>query len=546
MSRPVLTNRFCLPLISAGAFLCALAIAFFWLAESRALAATRPNVVLIQVDDMARAQMRSEIYEGGSGVPAMPNVLERIGARGVELNRYYASNPICGPSRASLLTGQATHNHGVRTNAFPFGYPVWQDGPDSQWNLPVWLQQNDYRTAHIGKYINGYGFDPETEVPPGWSRWVTPIKTAGSSYYGAVFNIDGELTAPVGSWEVPDPTDCKPVFYTQPEACQHSTDVITNFALKEIANNAAADRPFFMQVDYNAPHDDGRKPAGPIPPARFQAITPRVGQNFRLNSNPRNSSPYFIRRNEPLTPTMKRDVRERYANEVASLRGVDEGVGRILSRLRRSGQLENTYVIFTSDNGMFHGEHRIAYGKFLPQEPSSRQPFLVRGPGIPRDQRSRALGSNLSIASTVLRMTDTTAAGRRDGRSLLANLRFPKLTTEVPVLLEGFNGRDPADPELFLDGNGNGNGNGNGQPNSNQAVVLNYTGFVAGKWKYIRYSYGDEELYDLETDPGENRNRIYGPRMAPVLDWAREVSSALVGCRGSECRIEVTPPSPEK
>ncbi|MBK5232013.1 MAG: sulfatase-like hydrolase/transferase [Thermoleophilia bacterium] len=131
---------------------------------------------------------------------------------------------------------------------------------------------------------------------------------------------------------------------------------------------------------------------------------------------------------------MKNEIRTRYGNEVAALRGVDEGVGRVLGSLRRKGLLENTYVIFTSDNGMFHGEHRIAYGKYLPQEPSSRQPFL-------------ALGSNLSIASTVLKMTGSQGNGARDGRSLFSNLRFPKLDSDVPVLLEGFNGRGLDQPE---------------------------------------------------------------------------------------------------
>lgn len=538
MARPVMNIRFRLPLLTAGAFLCALAVAFFWLAEGRAVAAVRPNVVLIQADDMTRSQLRAEIYENGSWGPAMPNVLNLIGAKGVELNRYYSSDPICGPSRASLLSGRATHNHGMRTNASPYGYDFWQNGTSYQENLPVWLQRSGYRTAHIGKYINGYGFYPENEVPPGWNRWVTPIKTAGSGYYGTSFNLDGQLTPPIGDWHDPDPIACRPVFYTLPDACLHSTDVITGFALEEVDADAASGQPFYMQVDFNAPHDDGRKPAGPIPPARLRSLAPEVAQNFRLNSNPRNSSPVFIRRNDPLTPKMKSDIRERWANEVASLRGVDLGVGKIIGRLRKSGLLENTYVIFTSDNGMFHGEHRIVYGKYLPQEPSSRQPFLARGPEIPRNKRSRALGSNLSIASTVLKMTGSTGTGSRDGRSLLSNLRFPDLPTRVPVLLEGFNGRNPAEPELFLDGNG--------LSTPNQAVVLNYTGFVAGPWKYIHYSYGDEELYDLTEDPGETRNRVYGPRYAPVLDWARKVRASLAGCKGAECRIEVTPPSLKK
>ncbi|MGK2932155.1 MAG: sulfatase-like hydrolase/transferase, partial [Solirubrobacterales bacterium] len=135
------TARFRLPIFATATFLCALAVAFFWLAESKAMAATRPNVVLIQVDDMAKSQMRAEIGEPGTWRPAMPNVLDLIGGQGVELTRYYSSNPICGPSRASLLTGLATHNHRMRTNSLTKGYPVWQGGPHFHENLPVWLQR---------------------------------------------------------------------------------------------------------------------------------------------------------------------------------------------------------------------------------------------------------------------------------------------------------------------------------------------------------------------------------------------------------------------
>ncbi len=501
------------------------------------VAAARPaaNVILIQTDDMTRAQLRAKIRSRGRWGPAMPNLLAQVARQGVELDRYYSSHPLCGPSRASLLSGRATHNHGMLINAAPYGYPVWQRGGSFTENLPVWLQRNGYRTAHIGKYMNGYGRDPESEVPPGWERWVSPVRDGGAGYYGISLNVDGRITAPISDWNRRDRKNCRPVFYALPRACRHSTDVYTGFALKEIGKAAAGKRPFYMQLDYNAPHDDGRLGPGPTPPTRFRALARRVKPPPRLRDRPfTGTPPWFIRRQEPLTGIMKNEIRARHAAEVVGLHAVDEGIGRILAKLRRLGLMRNTYVVFVSDNGMFHGEHRIAYGKYLPHEPSTRQPFLARGPGIPRGRKSASLGSNLDLAGTVLAMTGSRAGRAIDGRSLLRDIRHPRRTSRVPVLLEGFNGRIPSQPEPFLDGNG-------GQK-PNQALVLEYTGLVAGRWKYIRYGYGDEELYDLERDPREERNLAPRADMARVITWGRHQTDRLAVCAGASCRVPVNPP----
>ncbi|MBK5232012.1 MAG: helix-turn-helix domain-containing protein, partial [Thermoleophilia bacterium] len=124
----------------------------------------------------------------------------------------------------------------------------------------------------------------ETEVPPGWERWVTPVKTAGAGYYGTSFNIDGRLTSLIGSWHGRDRKDCVPVFYTRPDACQYSTDVLTGFALKEIAANAESGRPFYMQLDYNAPRAGRARascpPERPVPrgPAELPPERPSPGE----------------------------------------------------------------------------------------------------------------------------------------------------------------------------------------------------------------------------------------------------------------------------
>lgn len=484
---------------------------------------------------MARSQMRAKIRERGAWVPAMPNLLTQVAERGVEFNRYYASDPICGPSRASLLTGLATHNHGMKINVAPWGYPLWQDSPISSENLPNWLSRDGYRTIHIGKYTNGYGATEPEEVPSGWDRWITPTKSSGASYYGSPLNIDGQVTRPIGNFKSPDPKDCRVALPAVPGACKHATDLQTAFAVREIGKSSGDDKPFYLQLDYNAPHEDGRPPSGAMPPSRLRGLAAKVKFPKSLKRSPVNSSqPVFIRTQKPLTGAMKRETRKRWGNEVASLRGVDEGIGRVLGQLRRTGQLENTYVIFISDNGIFHGQHRIAYGKFLPHQPSSSQPLLLRGPALPSGRVSDTLTSNLDLASTVLAMTGAKAGRPLDGRSLLGLARHPDKTSRVPVLLEGFNGLDSDEPEPFLDGSG--------RSRPNQAPVLNYTGFVAGKWKFVQYSYGEEELYNLRADPLELRNRVKDPRRAKLVTWARAQTDRLATCSGPECRLPVNLP----
>ena len=534
MTRSFFKPGITLPLAAAVAFLCSLAVAFFWLAESKAVAATRPNVLLIQVDDMARSLIDAEYRQGGRWVPAMPNTQRLIAGHGVQFDQYRVSDPICGPSRASLLTGRSVHNHGMRINVAPWGYPYWQNSEISRENLAVWLDRAGYRTAHIGKYTNQYGVDPDDEVPAGWDRWAGPTR-GGASYYGVPWNIDGFVTGPIGSWETRDPATCAVATLDVPGACTHATDLQTAYAVDEVIQSREDPAPFYLQLDYNAPHDDGRRPAGPTPPTRVLPIANRTAPPSGLTRRPvSNSQPKFIRSQPVMDGPTRTEIRRRWGSEVASLKAVDQGIGRVIKELKNDGRLENTYVIFTSDNGMFHGEHRIAYGKFLPHEPSSVVPFVVRGPGLPAKKTSNALASNLDVAPTILKMTGTTAAGWRDGRSLLGFARKPDLTHDSPVLLEGFNGRDPLAPELFLDGVG--------RTMPNQAVVLNYTGFVAGNWKYVAYSYGEEELYDLARDPGETRNLFWSKRHRNVLNWARGEVRSLAKCAAATCREPVVVP----
>jgi len=495
--------------------------------------AVQPNVVLVQVDDLSLKVMRSTIRQRGKFVPVMPKTKKLIGDKGTSFTRFYANSPICAPSRASMLSGLSTHNHGMRINAFPYGYNAWQGTPRESSNLATWLDGAGYRTSHIGKFMNGYTAD--SPIPPGWDNWITSVNNVGAPYYAHNLNVNGEIIGPIGAWPDPDPRDCLQRIPPAAGACTHANDVHTAYAAKEIRDASDSGEPFFLQLDLNAPHDDGRRKLGPEPPTRYRHLVSRVRANLDMDDRVGNGNkPYFVRDLPKMTPEIRSAMRIRFKNEVATMRAVDDSIGRIVSTLRSTGELSNTYVAFFSDNGFFQGEHRIAYGKFLPHEPSTRQPLVVRGPGIPAGSKTPVLASTVDIAPTVMSWVGGKPASRVDGGSVKRFAEKPELRSDRVALLEGFNGRGNDYPGPFFDGLGN--------SDPNQALVLNYTGFVAGRWKYIRYYYGDEELYDLKRDPSERWNLARSSDSNRVLNWSRRLSSRLESCSGASCKVEVASP----
>lgn len=493
-----------------------------------------PNVVLIQVDDLSLRVMGASIRERGKLVAAMPKTKKLLADKGVTFSRFYANSPICAPSRASMLTGLTTHSHGMEINAYPFGYNAWVGTPQETSNLATWLDDAGYETIHVGKFMNGY--DSGSPVPPGWDSWITSVSNVGAPYYGYSLNVNGEIVGPIGSWAAPDPKDCLLRVPPATGACTHSNDVHTAYATREIREADNSSSPFFLQLDLNAPHDDGFRKPGPEPPTRYKNLPSRVRADLDMDDRVGNGTkPFFIRDLPEMTPTIRSDMRTRFRNEVATMRAVDDSVGRIVATLRNTGQLSNTYVAFFSDNGFFQGEHRIAYGKFLPHEPSARQPLIIRGPGIPEGSRSSALASTIDLAPTVMSFAGRRPSRRTDGGSIKRFAEDPSLPTQRVALLEGFNGLGLDYTGPFLDGLG--------RNDPNQALVMNYTGFVAGRWKYIRYYYGDEELYDLKRDPLERWNLERKEGFGKVLAWARDVSDGLANCAGAACRPEVNPPA---
>ena len=522
----------------------------------RAAPTPRPNVVVIQTDDQTLSTLTAT-WVTATGVEArvMPNTLDRIRKRGISFSRYYASYPLCCPSRATLLSGRYAHSNGVISNDAPRGgWPGYRRKAIYRHNLGVWLQNAGYRTIHIGKFLNNYGgatkAEPTTEVPPGWNEWETFASDNSTRlFYGYQLNLNGTLSQPAGDpnydrtsgKDDPGCPDNPPLL----SSCNYAGDVLTQRAVDQIARSAPG-RPFYLQLDYNAPHGDPRPPIGPEPAARHYdtAVNTPLSKKPDFNEGNIADKPSFIRdAAERLDPTATRRIKVEYQKSIESLRSVDEGIGRVLDALNEAGELGRTYVFFISDNGFFFGEHRLERAKFLPYEPAIHMPLLVRGPGIRPNSRSGELVANLDIAPTILKLTGARATKRFDGRSLVPFWEDTSRRTRRPILLESFAKATDVDGDGVPDGLRPRRGAGA----SIAAPLENYLGVRLGPYKYVEYANGDRELYDLAKDPYELNSRHQDRRYDRLQRFLRFQLKRLEGCVGRECRFTTTPlPKPGK
>jgi arylsulfatase A-like enzyme len=513
----------------------------------------------------------------------MPATLDLIAKHGMTFTRYYVSYPLCCPSRVSLLTGRYAHNHGVKGNVQPNGgYSGFSVRAAMSHNLAVWLQQAGYKTVHIGKFLNGYGdkpYDNGTAVPPGWSSWHTVLNADTNHYfYGYLLNNNGEIDGPYGesgSWDtreygLRDDPGC-PFFPANGLPCYYLTDKLTEIATREITETPP-ETPFYVQVDYTAPHGDFRRPAGPEPAPRnydwFRGARLPHDRSEGFDEGNVRDKPRFIREADHLTLNEKHTYRVYWQKQLESLRAIDDGVRLIVQTLGAVHHLRDTYIIFTSDNGFFFGEHRLIGGKFLAYEPSTHLPFLIRGPGVKRNAKSGELVSQIDIAPTILELAGATADKSIDGRSLMPFLRDPKLRTRRPLLFESFVETSDVDQNAGAETPtytpptptpttpspastptpnplATRPGAGGGATASILAPPKDYEGIRLGPYKYIAWPSGEKELYDINKDPYELNNLVRNHNYFPIRNYLHTLltggvdeTGGLEDCIGRFCREE--------
>jgi len=353
---------------------------------------SKPNIVFILTDD----QRLDDVHY-------MKNLQERVIKNGVTFKNYFDTVSLCCPSRTSILRGQYAHNTGVKTNTPPNGgFEVAYGTGIEKSTVASWLHDFGYSTALFGKYLNGYpGPAGPDYIPPGWDNWAVSVHGNPYSEYNYRLNENG-----------------KQVDYgATPQ--DYGTDVYAGKALKFIADSAKAKKPFFLYLAVYAPHG----PATVAPRYEGMFADVQVPRSPAFNQSDVSKMPRYIQR-LPLLSEEEITSADRYRGKrLASLQAVDEAIGKILKTLEETGELANTYVVFTSDNGFHLGEHRMRRGKQTAYDTDIHLPLYVLGPGVKAGKVVDELVGNVDLAPTFAELAGASTPEFVDGRSLVPFLR---------------------------------------------------------------------------------------------------------------------------
>lgn len=493
-------------------------------APAAAAGDTRPNIIVITMDDMRWDELRYA-----------PNVRRYITARGLRFANAFAPLPLCCPSRASFLLGKYAHNHGVMHHEPPYGFGSLNDSR----TVAGTLRAAGYNTGFVGKYLNGYGRQRSKVTgrssmlykPNGWTDWMASLETRwprGSRYSGGTYNymsftqnINGRVRMNKG---------------------KYSSNVVAVEAANLVSKYHRSSKPFFLWVNPVAPHHGGpreardprnyRKANGyvqqfqtPYTPrwvrGRFDRVithAPGVPLRHRAEADI-TDKPYTFRRYLENTSTERGRLRSVARQRAEAIYAWDVAFRSLVARLRATGEYGRTVLVFTSDNGYYLGEHRHPAGKIEPHEPSVRVPLVIAGPRVQRGTRYTPAMTH-DLTATVIDLARARPLPGMDGISLRPVLTGPDRPWSRPVLLEAlFSGPRHTNPAF--------------------PARLSEFGVRTGRYKYVRYSGGFEELYDLVRDPNELTGRQRDPAYAEVKAQMRALWSSYLVCRTGACNAPI-------
>jgi N-acetylglucosamine-6-sulfatase len=473
-----------------------------------------PNVILILTDDLD-AQLLEEHMED------YPNLRE-LAAEGTTFENAFVTDPLCCPSRATILRGQYAHNHEIVGNSWPRGgsrkFRVLGLGEST---VATWLQDEGYRTVLVGKYMNGYH---GTRVPVGWDEWYA----IAGNYLSKNLNENGRV-----------------VGYDSER--HHLDDVLAEKATSYVRGTIADDPPFFMWLGTQAPH----APATPAARHEDTFLGARLPRPPSFDEKDVSDKPDWVRNNPTLDQKQIAPMEDLYRDRLGSMLAVDEMVGRLVDALRESGELDNTYLIFTSDNGFHLGQHRLTTGKWTAYEEDISVPLIVRGPGVSEGRTLPHLVLNNDLAPTFADLAGAKTPPFVDGRSLeplLSTDPTPEEEWRRAFLVEAAasEGRGPPSPLVdegsvkpLLTGDPLPEGwRRAAQSGAWLRVDWGRPGLEAIRTEehlYVEYGTGERELYDLKKDPYQVDN-VFENADTDLVRRTEGRLAALRGCSGADCR----------
>jgi arylsulfatase A-like enzyme len=436
--------------------------------------------------------------------PVMPRAARLLTDKGTSFDSYFSTHPRCCPSRATQFTGMYSHNHGIMSNAHGYGRFAFHESA-----LPVWLQDAGYYTAHLGKYMNGFSdrFADAMPVPPGWDETFSLSDDPYHMYgYSLMVQSPAGVTARDGT-ELSKPAEGPHRWRAGNSDRDYQTDVFAGIAADFIKRRKGEDAPFYLALDPTAPHTEHTEP-GTLPNPR---PAPRHRGRFADEALPRGQS--FNERDVSDKPPALADrprmekeeiglVTQRYRSRIESLLALDDLVATIFRSLEKTEQLEDTVVIYTSDNGFMAGEHRMGTGKIALYDESVRQPLVIRGPGFREGVSVAEPAGNIDLAPTIADLAGAEPLTTIDGKSLV-DAPLDDESQWRAIVLE--NGAD--------------------------------TGVRTQRYTYIRGADGSVELYDNVEDPFELQSLAGEPEHAETEDRMRALLERLEGCAGAACRV---------
>lgn len=437
----------------------------------------RPNIVFILSDD-----------EDVAIHAFAPETSRLVGREGAVFTNAFVTYPLCCPSRASILRGQYPHNTDILGNVEPFGgFRAFRRLGLEQQTVATWLQQAGYRTAFYGKYLNGY---QETDPPPpGWTEWHA-ANGHGYDQFDYALNENGEAVA----------------YGHAPQ--DYLTDVIATKAAAHIRQWSADDAPFFLYVAPFGIHS----PYVPAPRHAGSEAATALPRPPNFDEDDVDDKPLPIAALPVLDESEIAIITGHYRLRREVLKSVDELVRTLIDALRESGELDDTYVVYASDNGFHLGLHRMLEGKDTAYEEDIRVPLEMRGPGIEAGTTIDRLVLNIDLAPTFLAMAGIDPPALIDGRSLMPLLRDPAAPWRAAFLIQRL-----------------------GLESDTRLRFANALAVRTARHTFIAYADGEHELYDHQTDPFQLENAY--PSAAAALK--AELSERLIdlnSCRGAGCR----------